>query len=324
MSRVFGLFVVASVVLGGACSIWSAVAADYPTQTVKLIVPVAAGTATDTYTRLLATHLQDAFASSVVVENRPGALGTIAAGFVARAKPDGHTLFVTTNTTQSAVKVLMKSVPYDPQNDFTSVARMGNIPSIILVHPSLPVRTLSELIAYAKSHPGEISYGTGNSTGVIVGGSLQRRAGIDIVEVRYNSIPPAMKDFLGGQIKMIVADIVNALPQIEAGNARAIAVPSGERLKQLPDVPTIAESGFPGFELVAWIGLFGPADVPQAIVERYNVEITKFLASPGVRERLWSLGLEPFTTPQAEFARFVRAEYPKWIKGAQDAGMTPQ
>lgn len=294
-------------------------------RTLRILVPFAAGSGTDSCARIVANKLQLALGVPVIVDNRPGALGTIAATAVARAAPDGYTLLLTTATTHSAAPGLVKKLPFDPEKDFTPIARIGNIPSVVLVHPELPVRSLGDLIRYARANPGALSYGTGNSTGVIVGGALMHYADFRMTHVPYNSVPQAMPDFLSGRVNVLMADFVTALPRIQSGQARAIAVPSKQRVAKIPDVPPIAdEPGFGNFDLTAWLGLFGPAGVPDQIVARLAAETTKVLSDPATQEQMAAAGLEAFTTSLDEFRTFLKSEGEKWQREIRNAKIEPR
>src|SRR5262245_59229817 len=240
-------------------------AETYPVRPVTIVTPFAAGSQTDAAARLLGQSLQDALGQSFVVENKAGAGGLLAANAVARAKPDGYTLLLTTNSTHSAI-ALFKSVPYDPIKDFAPIARLGNFPSFIAVNSSLPIMSMAELVANAKANPGKLSYGVGNSTGQIVGETLKKRTSIDIVRVSYRSNPTAMSDLIAGHIQVMVPDMNTGMPQVNAQKIRPLAVLTKEGNPLLPNVPTLDATVMPGFEILAWAGLFAPANTPPEIV----------------------------------------------------------
>jgi tripartite-type tricarboxylate transporter receptor subunit TctC len=242
-------------------------AETYPTRAITIITPFAAGSATDAAARMIGQYLQDALGQSVVIENRAGAGGVPAANAVARAKADGYTLFFTTNSTHSAANGLFKSVPYDPIKDFTPIARIGSFPSFVAVNPALPVNSMVDLVAYAKDNPGKLSYGVGNSTGHIAGETIKKRTGADIVRVNYRSNPAAVTDLVAGHIPMGIPDFNTGMPQLKTQRVRALAVLTKERNRVLPDVPTLNETVMPGFDLLAWAGMFGPANLPPEIVK---------------------------------------------------------
>ncbi|RLK39078.1 Bug family tripartite tricarboxylate transporter substrate binding protein [Cupriavidus plantarum] len=300
-------------------------AADaWPGRPLRLVVPFAAGSGTDAVARITAKELGDALGQNVVVDNRPGANGAIAAELVAQAAPDGYTLFMTTNTTHSANPSLMKKLPYDPIKDFTPVARMGNLPFMLVINPKLPVNSVAELIAYAKSHPG-MSYASGNSTGIVSGATLGRMAGIDLLHVPYKSTPPAMTDVIAGQVPMMFVDVAAGIANVKAGKMRALAVTTAQRSRLLPDLPPIGDTpGLKGFDITSWNGVFAPARTPQPIVERLNRELTKIAGSKDVAPRFEALGFEAFGQTPQQFASFVNSELVKWTRLVKDAGIQPE
>ncbi len=301
----------------------SAAADTYPARSVTIVTPFAAGSQTDAAARLVGQFLQDALGQSFVIENKAGAGGLIAAQTVARAKPDGYTLLLTTNSTHSAI-ALFKSVPYDPIRDFTPIARLGNFPSFVAVNTALPVTSMAELVAHAKANPGKLSYGVGNSTGQIVGETLKKRTGIDIVRVSYRSNPPAMADLVAGHVQMMVPDMSNGLPQLRAGKVRALAVLTKERNASLPDVPTLDETVMPGFETLAWAGMFAPADVPPEVVQVIAAEMQKMLTRPDTRERFALSNVQVFFQAPQPFAEFVKTELVRYTAMIKEAGIEPE
>ncbi|WP_228770970.1 tripartite tricarboxylate transporter substrate binding protein [Cupriavidus sp. U2] len=300
-------------------------AADtYPSRPIRLVVPFAAGSGTDAVARITAKELGDALGQNVVVDNRPGANGAIAAELVAQAAPDGYTLFMTTNTTHSANPSLMKKLPYDPIKDFTPVARMGNLPFMLVINPKLPVKTVGELIAYAKAHPG-MSYASGNSTGIVSGATLGRMANIDLLHVPYKSTPPAMTDVIAGQVPMMFVDVAAGIANVKAGKMRALAVTTAQRSRLLPDLPPIADTPeLKGFDITSWNGVFAPARTPQPVVERLNRELSKIAVSKEVAPKFEALGFEAFGQTPQQFTAFVGSELVKWNRLVKDAGIQPE
>ncbi len=311
----------ATVVLVAAAT--TAAAETYPARPVTIITPFAAGSQTDAAARLVAQSLQEALGQSFVIENKAGAGGLIAAQTVARAKPDGYTLLLTTNSTHSAI-ALFKSVPYDPIKDFTPISRVGNFPSFVAVNVSFPARTIGEFVAHAKANPGRLSYGTGNSTGQIVGETLKKRTGIDVVRVAYRSNPAAMTDLLASHVQMMVPDMTNGLPQVKAGKIRPLAVLTKTRQPQLPDVPTLHETVMPDFETLAWAGMFGPANMPSEVTAVLANEMRKLLAKPGASERFLSAGVQVHWQGPQELAEFVKAELVRYTAMIKEAGIEPE
>lgn len=323
--RVRRTLVAAMLALSATALPLAAQAADtYPSRPIRLVVPFAAGSGTDAVARITAKELGDALGQNVVVDNRPGANGAIAAELVAQAAPDGYTLFMTTNTTHSANPSLMKKLPYDPIKDFTPVARMGNLPFMLVINPKLPVKTVGELIAYAKAHPG-MSYAGGNSTGIVSGATLGRMANIDLLHVPYKSTPPAMTDVIAGQVPMMFVDVAAGIANVKAGKMRALAVTTAQRSRLLPDLPPIADTPeLKGFDITSWNGVFAPARTPQPVVERLNRELSKIAASKEVAPKFEALGFEAFGQTPQQFTAFVGSELVKWNRLVKDAGIQPE
>lgn len=255
-------------------------AQDYPTGPIKFIVPFAAGSATDNGARRIADALTKVWGQSIVVENKVGANGILAAEAVARAKPDGHTVFITSNSAVGANVALFQKLPYDPLKDLDPITSIGFSPTILLVHPSVKANTTQELIALAKSQPGKINFGWGSASTRMSGEMLKAKAGIDITAIPYKSTPLALNDLLGGHIQMMFADPVTSKPQIDAGKVRALGVTTNGRYKPLPDIPTLIEVGLPDFELEAWTAVFVPAGTPQAVKDKLYAATTAIIMSP--------------------------------------------
>lgn len=305
---------------------WSSlvVAQDYPTRTVTILTPFAAGSVTDAAARLIAQSLQEALGQPFVVENRAGSGGLLAAAAVARAKNDGYTLLLTTNSTHSVVYGLFKNVPYDPIKDFTPIARVGSFPSYIGVTPDKPYQSIQALVAYAKANPGKLSYGAGNSTSHIVGEALKKRTGVDIVRVPYRSNPAVMTDLLGGQIQIMIADFNTGIPQLKAGKVNALAVLTRERNSALPDVPTLSETVMPGYHILAWAGMFGPAGMPDGAVKVLANAVQKALEKPEVRQRFAASGTDVYWSGPQDFDAFVKSELVSWTAMIKEAGIEPE
>ncbi|MEH3087198.1 MAG: tripartite tricarboxylate transporter substrate binding protein [Xylophilus ampelinus] len=297
----------------------------YPRQPIRLVVPFAAGSGTDAVARLIAQALGDALRVPTVVDNKAGANGIIGAEAVAKAPPDGYTLFVTTNTTHSANPSLMKSLPYDPVKDFVPVSRMGNLPFMLVVNPALPVKSVAELIAYGKAHPGKLTYASGNSTGIVSGATFARMAGIDMLHVPYKSTPPAIADVIGGQVSMMFVDTAAGLATVEAGKMRALAVTTRERTKLFPQLPPLADAPeLKGFDITSWNGIYAPAGTPRPVVEKLNHALAGIANSAAFRERTAKLGFDAFGSTPEEFAAFTGSELAKWRQLIQAAGIRPE
>lgn len=299
----------------------AALAQAYPNKVVKLVVPFAAGSGTDAVARITAQNLTDALGQQVIVDNKPGANGAIAAEFVARSAPDGYTLFMTTNTTHSANPSLMKKINYDPVKDFAPVSRMGNLPFMLVVNPELPIKSVKDLIEYARKNPGKVSYGTGNSTGIVAGATFGLANKIELLHVPYKSTPPAMTDVMGGQVTMMFTDLASGIGNVKAGRMRALAVTTAKRSALVPELPSMEEAGVPNFDLNSWNGVFAPAGTPADIVARLNAELVKIVARPEVKDKFAQIGFDAFTSTPAELDAFVRSELVKWAKLVKDAGI---
>ena len=301
-----------------------ALAQTYPSSPITLVVPFAAGSGTDAVARVIAQKLSDRLQQQVVVDNKPGASAQIGAVFVARAKPDGYTLFMTTNTSHSANPSLFQNLKYDPIKDFTPIVRTGELPFALVVANRLPIKSLKELIDYAKANPGKLSYATPNSTSLVASETLKRMAGIDIVGVPYKSSPQAMTDVVGGQIELYVTDFGSGLGMIKADKVRALAVTPANGSKILPNLPAVAQA-LPGFDLTSWNGIFGPAGLPKPIVERISTEVIAILAEKEVQDRLAVIGFEvvPSASPEI-FAKYVADQLALWTRLIKQAGIKPE
>jgi len=307
-----------------AWSSFSAVSAQdvYPSRSITIVVPFGPGSGTDVGARLLAQKLADALGKPVVVDNKPGANGSIAAAFVAKAKPDGYTLLMGTNSTHGANPALQREMTYDPIRDFAPITRVAVFTSVIVVNPSLPVKNMQELVAYGKAN--ELSLATGNASGVVMSETLARQVGWKLLRVPFKSNPQAMTEVVAGRVQSMFTDIAAASAQIKAGTLRPIVVTSKARSALLPDLPTISETAIPDYDLSGWIALFAPAGTPKPIVDRLNAEVTKALLLPDVRTRLLDLGAEPSPMPVADFTRWVQNEVNTWTKLAKEAGIQPE
>lgn len=300
-------------------------AQSYPAKPVKIVVPFGPGSATDTVARQVGHLLSEALGQQFLIDNKPGANGTIGAEFVAKSPADGYTLIMTTNTPHAAAVSLMKKINYDPVKDFAPIARISNIPFVLVVNNDVPARTLEELIALAKKQPGKLSYASGSSGSIIAGAAMAERAKIDILHVPYKSIPPALTDVIGGQVSMGFADTVTGIPQIRAGKVRALAVTSAEPSPALPGVPPMsATPSQSGFELIAWFALFAPVGTPPDIVKKLNAEVVKAMARPEIREKMTAMGMTVQTSTPEELAAFQKGEITKWAAMVKQAGIQPE
>jgi len=299
----------------------AAIAQGYPTGPITMVVPFAAGSGTDAVARIVAKGLGERLKQPVLVDNKAGASAQIGAVYVAKAKPDGYTLFMTTNTSHSANPALFSNLKYDPVRDFTPIARVGELPFALLVNPSFPAKSLKELMDHARANPDKLSYATPNSTSLVASETIKRIAGLQILAVPYKSSPQALTDLVGGQVQVYVGDVGSTMGMIKGGNVRVLAVTTKAPLKSLPNVPPIA-SAVPGFDLTSWNGIFGPAGMPKPVVDKLNAEILHVIAEKDVQEQLAQLGFEtwPSKNPE-EFAKYVADQLAHWTNLIKQAGI---
>jgi tripartite-type tricarboxylate transporter receptor subunit TctC len=313
----------------GALLAFSALAAapmagaqTYPAKTIRIVVPFPPGGATDILARAVAQKLTDAWGQAVVVDNRPGAGGNIGSELVAKAAPDGYTLEMGTVGTHAINASLYAKMPYDHVKDFAPVILVAGVPNVLVVNPSLPVSSVQELIAYAKANPGKLNFASsGNGTSIHLAGELFKvMAGVQMTHIPYKGSAPALQDLIGGQVQLMFDNLPPSLPHIKAGKLRALAVTSATRSSALPDTPTIAESGLPGFEASSWFGVLAPAGTPPAIIARLNAEIGAWLASAEAKEKMLALGANIGGGSPEDFARHIAAETAKWQKVVKASG----
>ena len=314
-----------SLVAAGALVFSLAAQGDtYPSKPITIIVPFGPGSGTDTITRVIAQPLSVALKESVVVEDRPGANGALAALYVARSAPDGYTLFMSTNSPHSAAPFLMKNIGYDPVKDFAPITRMGSYTLMLCVHPDIPAKSVKELIEYAKVNPGKLSFASGNTSGVVAGETLKHWAEIDMLHVPYKSVPPALNDVLAGRVSMMFADLTTALPHVKAGTLRALAVTRLKRSALVPELPTLDEAGVKAFNMDSWAAIFAPAGTPPDIIRLLNAELRKIIDSPEVKSTLAKAGFEAFSSSPTELDELVKDQLGKWGKMIKDAGIQPE
>jgi tripartite-type tricarboxylate transporter receptor subunit TctC len=294
----------------------------WPSKPIRLVVPFPPGGAVDFYARALQPALTEAFGQTVIIDNRAGASGMIGADNVAKSRPDGYTLLLG-NIACLAINVgIYDKMSYDPVKDFSPIMHTVDVNYVLVVHPSLPVTSVAELIAYVKANPGKVSYGSAGSGSLphLAAELFKSSTGIQMVHVPYKGGGPMVTDLLGGNVQLVIADQANLMPHVRAGTLRALAVASPRRSATAPELPTISEAGVPGFQAVAWNGLVGPAGLPPEIVKRVHDVFAKAMTAPDVRERLLGAGLDPVGDSPEEFAQFVRSEIAKWSKVAKDVG----
>jgi len=298
--------------------------AQYPAKPIRVVVPFPAGSATDTITRVLAQSVSQSIGQTLVVENKAGADGAIAAAEVAKAPADGYTLLMATNSPMSAVPAMKKSPPYDPVADFTPITDIGRYTFFIVVHPSVPAKTLDELIGYARANPGKLNYATGNTTGIVSTAYFASLAKIQIVHVPYKGEPQAMTDLIAGRVQMMFASSSTSVPQVREGKLRAVVTTLGKRSQLLPEVPTIAEAGMPQFSITSWAGLFGPAKMPREVVERLNKEFTAAMGRADVQAAMERQAFSLSPSSPDRLAAFVKEQMESYRRILRAAGVEPE
>jgi len=312
---------VCALILALACA--GANAQAYPSKPIRLVVPYPAGGPLDIMARAIGQKLTEAWNQPVVVDNRAGAGGNIGADLVAKAAPDGYTLLMGAVATQAINPALYSKIPYDAAKDFAAVALVAQVPNILVVNPAVPVKSVHELIELARAKPGTLNFASGStgSTGHLAGELFKTMAGVDMVHIPYKGAAPATTDLLAGQVQLMFDNLANALPNVKAGKLRALAVTTLARSPAVPELPTIAESGLPGFDLSTWFGLLVPAGTPPEIVAKLNAEVVRALNASDMRERLQRMGAEPpaNNTPE-HFAVFIRSEAAKYAKVVKSSG----
>ena len=316
----FATIVVAALALAAA---GGANAQNYPVKPLRFVIPYPPGGPLDIMGRLIGLRLQDAWGQPVVVDNRAGAGGNIGADMVAKSPPDGYTLLMGAVATHAINPSLYSKVSFDPFRDFMPVALVAQVPNILVVNPLVPAASVSDLIRLARAKPGSLNFASGStgSTGHLAGELFNTLAGVRMVHVPYKGGAPAMQDLLGGQVQLMFDNLANALPQVKAGKLRALAVTTDRRSPYVPDIPTVEESGVPGFDLTTWFGVFVSSGTSRDIVNRLNGEIVRILALPDSRQRLDEMGAPPIpnNTPE-NFSAFVRREYDKYAKVVKESG----
>ncbi len=300
----------------------AAFAQPYPSRPIRIVVPFPAGGTTDLIARAAGQKLTESLGQPVVVDNRPGAGGNIGAELVAKSAPDGYTLLMGTVGTHAINASLYPKMPYDHVRDFAPIILVAGVPNVLVVNPSLPVNSVQELIAYGKANPGKLNFASsGNGTSIHLSGELfKTMTGVQMAHIPYKGSAPALQDLAGGQVQLMFDNLPSALPLIKAGRLKALAVTSKTRAPALPDVPTVAESGLPGFEASSWFGLLAPAGTPQPVITKVNAEIAKWLATPEAKEKLTAQGANVVGGTPEDFARHIAAETAKWQKVVKESG----
>ncbi|MFD0667075.1 Bug family tripartite tricarboxylate transporter substrate binding protein [Ramlibacter sp. MAHUQ-53] len=303
----------------------SAQAQAWPAKPVKIVTAFGAGSASDIVARMIAEDLQAAFKQPFVVDNKPGASGILAAEMVAKSAPDGYTLFLTTNTAHSVNPFLFKTLPYDPIKDFTPIARVCYFPFVLAVNGQGPVKTIPELLAYARNPANKTSYAYGNSTGQIAGAAFTNLTRIGSVAVPYKSTPQALTDLIGGQVTFLFVDLASSRPHLQSGRIRALGVTVEQKGALTQDLPSVASAAqLPGFDLAAWVGVVGPAGVPPAIVNQVSERINQMLARKEVVEKLTALGADVAPGNAAELGGYMKSQLELWGRKVREAGIQPE
>ncbi|HEX7272235.1 MAG TPA: tripartite tricarboxylate transporter substrate binding protein [Casimicrobiaceae bacterium] len=312
-------FLLGLVVAAIACC---ACAQTYPAKPIRLVVPFPPGGTTDILARDVGERLTEALGQPVVIDNRPGAAGNVGSDLVAKSAPDGYTLLMCTVSTHAINPSLYSNIPYDHIKDFVPVVLVARVPNVLEVNPGVPVNTVADLIKLAKEKPGQLNFASsGSGTSIHLSGELfKTMAGVDMVHVPYKGSAPAVADLMGGQVQLMFDNLPSSLQQIKAGKLRAIAVTSAQRSPALPDIPTIAESGLPGFEATSWFGVLAPAKTPPAIVNLLNITLDKWLQSPEGKAKLIAQGALPAGGTPEQFAAYIQSETEKWAKVVKASG----
>jgi tripartite-type tricarboxylate transporter receptor subunit TctC len=317
-----GAVSLAAVLVTGLTVAAPAAAQTYPTRTITIVVPFPAGGTTDILARIVGQGLPKELGQPVVIDNRAGAGGNIGGALVAKAPADGHTLFMGTVGTHAINAALYKKMPFDHVKDFAPLTRVAMVPNLLVAHPAQPFKTVKELIAYAKANPGKLNFGSsGNGSSIHLSGELfKSMTDIDIVHVPYKGSAPAVTDLLGGQIGVMFDNMPSAIQHVRSGKLRPIAVTTVKRSPELPDVPTIAEAGVPGYEAHSWFGMFAPAGTPAPVLAKLHTALAKVLSDAAVKKQIAGQGAEPYNEKPEQFAEFITKETAKWSKVVKNSG----
>ena len=300
----------------------TSMAQAYPVKSVRLVVPFPPGGPLDSVGRLIAQKLGEAWGQTVVVDNRPGAGGNIGADLVAKSPPDGYTIVMGALSTHAVNPSLYRRMPYDAVKDFAPITLLAITPNVLVINPALPVTSVKELIAYAKAHPGKLAFGSGSngSAGHLAGELFKVETGVDMLHVPFKGAAPAMQALLAGDTQLMFDNLASAMPQVKAGKLKALAVTTAHRSPLVPELPTMAEAGVPGFDISTWFGLLAPAGTPRDIIAKWNTDVTRLLNSPEMRERLAAQGAEAAPTTPEQFAAFIASEIPKYARIVKASG----
>jgi tripartite-type tricarboxylate transporter receptor subunit TctC len=303
----------------GVTSVWGA---EYPSKPVRIVVPYVPGGSTDILARLIGQRLSEAWGQQFIIDNRPGAGGNIGSSIVAKSPADGYALVMATNGTHAINPSLYANMPYDAVNDFAPVILVAQVPLLLVVYPSLPVKSVRDLIALAKAHPGTLTFGSAStgSSGHLAGEMLKTVEGINTIHVPYKGDAPAVADLMGGQISFLFANMPAAVQYVRSDRLRGIAVTTPRRSPAVPDIPTMIESGIAGFEVVPWYGILGPAGMQATVISHLNTEVERILKLPDVKERMASLGAEAIGGTPEQFAAQIKSDIAKYAKAVKASG----
>jgi tripartite-type tricarboxylate transporter receptor subunit TctC len=309
------------ILVAAAAALFSAAlyADDYPLRPITIVAVFGPGSASDTICRIIADPLSAALGQPVVVEDRPGADGALAALYVHHQPADGYTLLMATNSPLSADPFLHKDVNYDAVKDFVPITRVGSFTLMLVVDPKLPIHSVKELLDYAKANPGKLTFATGNTAGIVALATIKHQAEISMLHVPYKSTPPALEDIIGGRVSMMLADFTTAMPHVKAGTLRPLAVSRIKRSTLFPDLPTLDEAGIKGFNLDTWAGLVAPAGTPPEIVAKLNGALRPIIDSPDVQAKFKNVGFEGFSSTPEELGDFIKVQLDLWGKMVKDA-----
>ncbi len=295
--------------------------AQYPNRPIRYVVPFPPGGSADGIARIMSQQMTQAMGQQWLVDNRPGADGALAGGIVMKAAPDGHTVFFGSNSPMSAAPALRKVPPYDPVKDFTAIGLIGHFTFILFVSPTLPAKSLAELIDYARANPGKLNYGTGNTSSIVATAQLRSLAKVDMTQIPYKGDAPTTADLIGGRIQFAIMAPIPALAQARDGRLRMLAVLLPKRSTLVPDVPTIAEAGMPGVSITPWTGLFGPAGISRDVLAKLSRDLNTVLSRPDTRDQIGRQGVEVQTTTPAELAAHTKEQYQAWTRVIRETGI---
>ena len=316
---------IAFILVAAAAALFSAAlyADDYPSRPITIVAVFGPGSASDTICRIIADKLSPLLGQPIVVEDRPGADGALAALYVHHQPADGYTLLMGTNSPLSADPFIHKDINYDPITDFVPVTRVGSFTLMLVVNPQLPIHSVKELVDYAKANPGKLTYASGNTAGIVGVETLKHWAEISILHVPYKTTAPALEDIIAGRVSMMFADFTSVMPHVTAGTVRALAISRIKRSSLFPSLPTMDEAGIKGFNLDAWAGLVAPTGTPPEVVSRLNGALRKVIDSPDIQAKFKNVGFEGFSSTPAELGDYMKAEIVDWGKMVKDAGIKP-